>query len=384
MQIIHVSDTHLGCAQFDSEEREQDVYDAFQEVVDAAIKDKVDAIIHAGDIFHYPKPAGRPLVKMAEALQALHQNNIRVFFTLGEHDISRITGTPSPYLFHKLKLATYVGNGEPVVFNGMMIIGFDKFRRGEVDELIGELSVAGTKAREHDGKRLLVLHQGLVEFHKYAGELRSPDLPPDFDYYACGHLHDNFEKHFDGMRGPVCYPGSLDPTPGEGIKEFRKGYYIVDLSGAEAKLEWVQLNSSRKMLRRDIKYEKLAEGVGKLLTELQTLASPKKPVVEVSVAGTDVDPARVSAALTRLSQYCLACIPDIKEESHASGKVYDDKPADIREEMLSLAEGALGSRDLASFAVTELLPLLEDGRTDEALGVVIKAFEKQRFREPKT
>ena len=251
MQILHISDTHLGCAEFDLQEREQDVYDAFSEVVETALKDKVDAVVHAGDIFHLPRPGGTPLVKLADGIKALADGEIKFYFTFGEHDISRITGTPSAYLFHKLGLATYIGNGEPVLHGDTLIIGFHKHRRGELDELVEKLKLAGNRAKEHSGKRLLVLHQGLVEAHPFAGELRANDLPPEFDYYAMGHLHDNFQKQFEGMQGPVCYPGSLDPTPGEGIKEFKKGFYFVDLSGGETKPEWVQLRSSRKMLRYD-------------------------------------------------------------------------------------------------------------------------------------
>jgi DNA repair protein SbcD/Mre11 len=378
-QIIHISDTHLGCAQFDSEEREQDVYEAFQEVVDAAVKDKVDAVVHAGDIFHYPKPGGRPLVKMGEALKTLSENGIATFFTLGEHDISRITGTPSPYLFHKLGLATYVGTGEPVTLGDLKIIGFNKYRRGEVDELVEELKAAGTKAKGHSGKKLLVLHQGLLEFHKFAGELTAKDLPPEFDYYAFGHLHDNFHRHFEDMQGPVCYPGSLDPTPGEGIKEYKKGYYFVDLSGAEANPQWVQLTSSRRMCHYDLEYESMMEGVGKIAKELEANPTSKKPVLSVTISGVEVDPARMTAALARLAPFCLACVPTVREQSQSLDRVYDEKPADIANEMLSLAENALGSKELASFAVDELLPLLQGGQTDEALSLVEEAFEKSRF-----
>jgi len=382
-QIIHISDTHLGCAQFDSEEREQDVYDAFQEVVDAAVKDKVDAVVHSGDIFHYPKPGGRPLVKMGEALKTLSENGIATFFTLGEHDISRITGTPSPYLFHKLGLATYVGTGEPVTLGDLMIIGFNKYRRGEVEDLIEELKAAGAKAKGHSGKKLLVLHQGLVEFHKFAGELTANDLPPEFDYYAFGHLHDNFHRHFDGMKGPVCYPGSLDPTPGEGIKEFKKGYYFVDLSGEEAKPDWIQLASSRRMFHYDLQYKAMLEGIEKIAQELRASPQAKKPVLSATIAGVEVDPARVTAALTRLTPLCLTCVPTVEEETEKGERVYDEKPGDIGNEMRALAEGALGNKELASFAVDELLPLLQRGETDEALSIVQRAFEKSRFGETK-
>jgi len=379
MQILHISDTHLGCAEFDLQEREQDVYDAFSEVVETALKDKVDAVVHAGDIFHLLKPGGTPLVKLADGIKTLAEKGVKFYFTFGEHDISRITGTPSSYLFHRLGLATYVGNGEPVLHGDTLIIGFHKHRRGELDELVEKLKLAGSRAKEHTGKKLLVLHQGLFEFHRFAGELRANDLPSDFDYYAMGHLHDNFQRQFEGMQGPVCYPGSLDPTPGEGIKEFKKGFYIVDLSGSEAKPEWIQLQSSRKMLHYDLEYASLTDGVKKVVKEIEAQALAKKPVLSVTVNGRDIDSAKMSAALSSLLPYCLHYVPALNEESASGERVYGEKPADMQQEMLSLAEHVLGSKELAMFAITELLPVLASGETEEAVDVVRSAFEKSRF-----
>ena len=98
MLFSHISDTHLGLAQYGSEEREQDVYLAFNEAIDTSIKDHVDFVIFAGDIFHVPNPSGTAIVQMANALKRLKQNNIDSFFILGEHDISRIRATPIPYV----------------------------------------------------------------------------------------------------------------------------------------------------------------------------------------------------------------------------------------------------------------------------------------------
>ena len=50
MIFSHISDTHLGLVQYGSEERAQDVYDAFNQAIDISIKDKVDFVIFAGDI----------------------------------------------------------------------------------------------------------------------------------------------------------------------------------------------------------------------------------------------------------------------------------------------------------------------------------------------
>ena len=54
MLFSHISDTHLGLVQYGSNEREQDVYDVFNQAIDKSIEDNVDFVIFAGDIFHVP------------------------------------------------------------------------------------------------------------------------------------------------------------------------------------------------------------------------------------------------------------------------------------------------------------------------------------------
>ncbi|HSA76538.1 MAG TPA: metallophosphoesterase, partial [Nitrosarchaeum sp.] len=56
MLFSHISDTHLGLVQYGSEEREHDVYHVFNQAIDISIKDHVDFVIFAGDIFHIPNP----------------------------------------------------------------------------------------------------------------------------------------------------------------------------------------------------------------------------------------------------------------------------------------------------------------------------------------
>ena len=69
------------------------------------LKDKVDFVIFAGDIFHEPNPSGRAIMQMANAVKKLKKNKIKSFFVLGEHDTSRIRGTPVPYVYQKLEFS---------------------------------------------------------------------------------------------------------------------------------------------------------------------------------------------------------------------------------------------------------------------------------------
>ncbi len=372
MQILHISDTHLGCVPLNLKEREEDVYEAFNEAVDTAIKDRVDAVIHAGDIFHTPKPSGTAINRLGEAVKRLNEDGIRFFFTLGEHDISRVRDTPSPYLFHRLGMATYIGDGKPYIYKDKdtLLIGFHKHRRSECYELVEKLKAINPP---HDVKRkVLVLHQGLGEFHPYAYELSIDHLPPNFNYYAMGHLHDHAMKSYGN--GIICYPGSIDPTPNEGIKEFRKGFCMVDLSGDEAKVDFVQIRSSRRHMRYTIEYERLDELVR--IVKDSIIGLTKKPVIEVRINGRDgVDRARIANILSKISDLCLYYSWEVDlVRSDKSLRLYEDKP-DIERVLLESAAEVLGDHATASFAIDELLPLLNNGDVDSVVDLVWKKFE---------
>ncbi|MGA2663696.1 MAG: exonuclease SbcCD subunit D [Nitrososphaerales archaeon] len=386
MQILHTSDTHLGCAQFNYQERERDVYQAFEEVIDAAVKDRVDAVVHGGDIFHVPKPGGQPLLRFAEGIKRLADNGIKFYFTLGDHDIAGITGTPSPYVFHRLGLATFVGDGKPVYLRRssseeLMVLGFHKRRRGEINaEFAEEMKRADELARSHEGKKVIVLHQGLYEFNKWAGEITVNDLPRSFDYYALGHLHDHDERRFEGFSGPLCYPGSIDPVPPERIQEYEKGFYIVDLSGEEARPDWIKIRCSRAQFRFEVDYSDVVRRLEEIRTDLKARGLAKTPVVHLDVRGRDVDSARLTSALAGLISSCLYCEWEVVDDARDAGEgsVLQERPEDVNEELLRFATKALGSEETASFALKELLPLLQGNRRDEAAELVFRAFETSR------
>jgi DNA repair exonuclease SbcCD nuclease subunit len=170
MLFSHISNMHLGLVQYASEEREQDVYLAFNESIDTSIKDHVDFVIFAGDIFNVPNPSGTAIVQMGNALKRLKQNNIDSFFILGEHDISRVRSTPIPYVYHNLEFSKYIGQGTPIEYKGILLAGFDKIRKTEISQFEEKFAQVDKIANEHTGHKILVLHQGITEFNKFAGE----------------------------------------------------------------------------------------------------------------------------------------------------------------------------------------------------------------------
>ncbi|MGC8557627.1 MAG: metallophosphoesterase [Nitrososphaeria archaeon] len=373
MLLGHISDTHLGASPYSLQDREKDFYESFDEAIETMIRDHVDAVIHSGDVFDSPKPGGSAMVALLKGFRRLADAGIRVFFTLGEHDISRIPGIPSPMLFSEMGLATFVGDGLQHEFNGITVIGFHKHRRSEIDSLRSKLAQLDRAAL--NGKKVLVLHQGLTEFHEFAGEITQQDLPRSFDYYAMGHLHDRNQALFDGFKGPVCYPGSTEATSVEGIREREKGFYIVDLSGETASPQWIRLKSVRPQFSLDFKYESMEKEVLKAASMIEGLS--KRPMLSVTVSGKNIDRDRVSAELRQLCSLSLYCQQTVNDESVYSREL-QGKPADIDREIMEIATRVLGSSEAASFAINELLPALGDKDSDEAADLLWSAFKNGR------
>jgi exonuclease SbcD len=376
MLISHISDLHLGYAQFGLEEREEDVYQAFHEAIDASINERVKLVILAGDLFHNPRPCGKAIITLGNALKKLKEKQIPVAFVLGEHDISRLRDVPFAHIYSNLGLVKKLRHDEPFIVEDCAVFGADKERPSNIESLIEKLRNAEQVAKRHSGKKLLVLHQGLTDFNKFAGELNSTDLPAGFNYYALGHYHDHYEKRFGWLDGPLAYPGSIDLTPSEGIKEFEKGFILTDMSGEEPSTQWVRL-SCRQQFSARIDYRDIASEVSKIIDKAKGFGS-KKPVAKIMVAGSDIDSKIIAAHLKRLNDYCLHYVWQPLED-HIATTMYDSRPADIESELYKLSAEALGSDELARFAISEILPLAADRDAKSVLEMVWRAYKVNKL-----
>jgi DNA repair exonuclease SbcCD nuclease subunit len=372
MLFSHISDTHLGLQQYGLEEREQDIYDSFNQAIDISIKDHVDFVIFAGDIFHTPNPSGTAILQMANALKRLKENSIDSFFILGEHDISRMRATPVPYVYHNLQFSKYVGNGKPVYYKDVMIAGFDKIRKNELQPFEEKFREIDMLAKQHNGHKILVLHQGITEVNQFAAELNSSDLPKNFTYYAMGHLHDKFVKQFEQLGGTLAYPGSTEMTTSEGIKETEKGFFEVDISSQEAKPNWIKLDT-RPQFSTKIESEDLDAAISAILEKIS--AFDKKPIVEIKIIGKDIERDVAQAKISQIIPKTLYCSWKMLQSEDAS-LVLLNRPALIDEELFKLAVNALKSEKLANFAVNDLLPLFTSDQLDQATQLVIENFEQ--------
>ena len=375
MIFSHISDTHLGLVQYGAEEREQDVYHVFNQAIDTSIKDHVDFVIFSGDIFHVPNPNGTAIVQMGNALKRLKQNNIDSFFILGEHDISRIRTTPIPYVYHNLGFSRYIGQGKPIEYKDILLVGFDKMRKNEIAKFEEKFVEVDSIAKNHSGHKILVMHQGINEFNKFAGEMQSTDLPKNFTYYAMGHLHDHDIKQFNHLSGPIAYPGSIELTTSEGIKDTKKGFFEVDISGAEVKADWIELDI-RPQFSYKLNYDEISKSIDGIIEKIGQY--DRSPIVELKILGDKIEIDFIQAEISRLNSLVLRCFWRIISKETADSSVFLDRPNVIDDELFRLSVNALGSEQIASFAVKDLLPLLDSGKLKEAVQMVVENFENYK------
>ncbi|HJJ24829.1 MAG TPA: DNA repair exonuclease [Nitrosopumilus sp.] len=378
MLFSHISDTHLGLVQYGSNEREQDVYDVFNQAIDISIKDHVDFVIFAGDIFNVPNPNGTAIIQMANALKRLKENDIDSFFILGEHDISRIRTTPIPYTYHNLGFSKYIGDGKPIEYKGIRIAGLDKIRKTEMIQYQETFLNLDKSAEKFSGHKILVLHQGITEFNKFAGELQSTDLPKNFTYYAMGHLHDKDIKQFNHLKGPIVYPGSIELTTSEGIKDTKKGFFEIDISGKDSIPKWIELDI-RPQFSFNTEYKELTKTIDQITEKISSLT--KKPMIQVKIEGENIETDHIQAQISRLNSLALRCFWKITTKQISDSSVFLERPKLIEDEMFRLSINALDSEKDANFAIKELLPTLSTDGMNQALEIILENYEKFKKEE---
>jgi DNA repair exonuclease SbcCD nuclease subunit len=277
-------------------------------------------------------------------------------------------------------LAIRLKENQPIRYGNITIFGFDKERKTNIESLLQQFKTTEQLAKQQKGadgaknnKNILVLHQGLADFNRFAGELNSTDLPKGIDYYAMGHYHDHIEKRFDYLDGLISYPGSIDLSPSEGIKEVEKGFFLTDMSAQEVTTNWVKLEKRRAQFAADINYESIADELLGIIKK--TMGYKKKPIAMLKISGKQIDSKVVATQLVKLNNSCLHYVwQPIEQQSSSSPLSYNGKPVDIDSELKRLAKEALKSEGLASLAINDILPLAGSGDASAALDILWKIY----------
>lgn len=237
MRILHMSDTHVGFSAYHRvtpdglNQREQDFFDGFRRAIDLAIAERVDVVLHSGDLFDSVRPSNRALSFVMSELQKLAVAKIPFVVISGNHEAPRLreTGAVLRLLeFIPGVRAVYKGQTEVVRVKDLAIHATPHAASNEA--LIEQLR----SVKPADGVRFNVaaFHAGVMGVGDFrTGEFNEQtvpqnEIPAGMDYVAIGHYHRATE-----IAPRVWYAGSTERCSFKEAPE-AKSVNLVDLEKA--------------------------------------------------------------------------------------------------------------------------------------------------------
>ncbi len=377
-RVIHTGDTHIGYQQYNSPERRRDFLEAFRSVVEDAVTDDVDAVVHAGDLFHDRRPSLVDLQGTIDVLRTLSDADIPFLAVVGNHESKRDAQWLD--LFADLGLATRLG-AEPVVVGDAAFYGLDFVPRSRRDDL----EYAFDPVPDDADHTALVSH-GLFEPFAHADwdtETVLEESTVDFDAVLLGdnHVPDTAEVRDTW----VTYCGSTERASAS--ERADRGYNIVDFDETVA-ISRRGLTDTREFVFVDVDLEE-GEGIDRVQERVRqhdladavvivTIEGEGRPITPAAIEELAIDRGALVARLNDRRE-----LPDEDDEVSVSFADPDDAVRErVRE--LGLSDAALEidetvrSGDLADANVRETV----ERRVRELLDEDRAAFDPAPAREP--
>jgi DNA repair protein SbcD/Mre11 len=290
MKLLHFADAHIDMANYGRHDPETglpfrvlDFLKSLDAIVDAAVSEKVDMVIFAGDAYKDRSPAPTFQREWGKRIMRLSQAKIPTLLLIGNHDVSPSIGRAHALQEFKTLQVPFVKVldqpsflkpddlwGLPIQVIAMPWITRSGLMAatGETDSTeafsriegnIGELIEGWLEEADSSLPTILTAHAS-IEGAKFGGErlvMLGNDLVlsgglvknPKFSYVAMGHIHKPQDVN-EGFQPPVVYPGSIERVDFGEAKEDRF-FVIADIEkGKDTQVDWVELKGVRKFIDR--------------------------------------------------------------------------------------------------------------------------------------
>lgn len=245
MKFAHMGDCHLGS--WRQPELQELNFKSFEKAIDECIKQRVEFILMAGDLFDSAYPPIEILKRTFAEFRKLRDADIKVFMIAGSHDFS-VSGKTFLDVLEKggfCEICKYRENElggeaaiylEPLKYKNFEIFGYPGKKSGMEIEDIKKIILP----KESNNYRILMLHTSITEaIGNLPIESVSLKQLPKVDYYAFSHLHINFEEKVGekGREKPAIYSGPIFPNSFQELEDLCYGrFYMVQVEGfVEAK-----------------------------------------------------------------------------------------------------------------------------------------------------
>ncbi len=228
MKFAHLADCHLdGWRQ---PELNALNIQSFQKAIAICIKEKVEFMLIAGDLFDTSYPSIDTLKITFREFKRLQESKIPVFIIAGSHDYS-ISGKTFLDVLEKAGFCKNVSHFEekgntiilqPTTYKNVAIYGYPGKKSGlEIDE------IERIKLQDSPGLfKILMLHT-TIKSAVPNPKIRSIDDSklPVVNYLALGHLHTHFRKNEKVYSGPI-FPNNLPE-----LEELQGGSFYIFNNG---------------------------------------------------------------------------------------------------------------------------------------------------------
>ena len=292
MRILHFADAHIDIANHGRHDPETglpirvlDFLKSLDTIIHAAISEKVDLVVFAGDAYKDRNPSPTFQREWGKRIIQLSRAGIPTLLLIGNHDVSPALGrahaiqefdtlevphirvlskpcflTPKelgfplqvialPWVSHSAFLAAWDLNGEEAldVYANMeerLISRVNEWLESADKDLpvimIAHASVQGAK---YGSERSVMLGSDLV----LPGSLVKD---PRLDYVALGHLHKAQDLN-DGFHPPVVYSGSIERVD-FGEAQDDKYFVIAEVEHGNSQVDWRKLSQIRAFIDRSV------------------------------------------------------------------------------------------------------------------------------------
>lgn len=234
-RVLHTADTHIGYRQYHAEERRRDFLAAFERVVADAVDDDVDAVVHAGDLFHDKRPDLRDLQGVIAALRELRRAEIPFLGVVGNHERKRDGQWLD--LLEDLGLATRLSTA-PTMVDDVAVYGVDYATPHQRDR-----SEVRFEPAEGADANLLVGHGIIAGLPHGDWDLEAflDSAEVRFDGVLLGDYHERVLERRDGV--VVTYPGSTERTSADEVDP--RGYNLVTVDDGAVSIAHRTLQDTR-------------------------------------------------------------------------------------------------------------------------------------------
>ncbi len=325
LRILHFADAHIDIATHGRHDpqsglpvRVQDFLKSLDTIVDAAIDEKVDLVLFAGDAYKDRTPVPTFQREWGRRIARLSNAGIRTLLLVGNHDLSPAMGRAHAMQeFETLPVAHVHVSARPEFLGpadledlplqvmalpwvsrsslmaAMQLSGTDPSEvYAELEGRLSELVERWLEEKIDPRLPVMLAAHASVQGAKYGAEravMLGSDLvlpgslvrDPRLNYVALGHIHKPQDVN-EGQQPPVVYPGSIERVDfGEAQDE--KFYVIAHLeAGVPTRIEWRRLEG-RKFIDRFVHLDSMEHIPERMLAALPEQAELTDAIVRLVV-----------------------------------------------------------------------------------------------------